>query len=160
MTYAAQTMRSTATSRVREKESREKAQSGISDRMNKQRWIIVIVAAVLFCLSELVPPWLYKCESGYGYPAGYPAGYHFIVKPPPPKAICISSDPLPAPLPAVFKDSIRLNVQRTILVFLTLGLLLVLKNRRTNLHLVFAFLALCISAVGLLFLGLMIRFGI
>ncbi|HEV7681982.1 MAG TPA: hypothetical protein VGO68_07665 [Pyrinomonadaceae bacterium] len=128
--------------------------------MNNQRWIILLAAAVLFCLSELMPPWIYRCESGYGHPAGYPAGYHFFLKPPPPQPICLSSDPLPAPLPAVFKNSLRVDAQRTVLISLTIGLLLVLRSPRTKAYVVTGVLALCVSALGLLFLGLMIFFEI
>jgi hypothetical protein len=124
--------------------------------MNNQRWTVLFLAAVLFCLSELMPPWIYRCESGHGYPAGY----HFFLKPPAPKAICISSDPLPAPLPAVFKNSLRLDAQRTVLISLTLGLLLVLRKPRTKPYVITGVLTLCVSAVSLLYLGLMIALGI
>jgi hypothetical protein len=115
-----------------------------------------MVTAAIFCLSEVIPPWLYKCDTGFGYPAGY----HFFRSPPEPKEVCISSDPLPAPPPTVLKNSARLNVQRSVLVVLTAGLLLVLRSVRSNLHAVAGFLALCVSVVGLMFLGLMIRLGI
>lgn len=116
-----------------------------------------MVAVAFFCVSEVIPPWLYRCDRGSW--DLYPAGYHFLVNPPAAKEVCISSDPLPGPLPDVLKNSKRLNVQRTILVFLTAGVLLLLKDGRTNLSGITGFLAVCISVVGLLFLGLMIRLG-
>jgi|SRR5882672_11653178 len=124
--------------------------------MNNKQWAVLMVAAAFFCLSEVMPPWLYRCDTGFGYPAGY----HFFVNQPAPKEVCISSNPLPAPLPAVLKNSARLNVQRIVLAVLTGGLLLVLRNVRSNLYAVAGFLVLCISVVGLMILGLMIRLGI
>ena len=124
--------------------------------MNTKQWTFLIVVVGLLCLSEVLPPWLYRCDRG----DGYPAGYHFFVKPPAAKAVCLSSDLLPAPLPTVLKNSARLNLQRLVLLVLMAGLLLVLRDRRTNLSSVTGLLALCISVVGLLFLGLMIRLGI
>jgi hypothetical protein len=98
-----------------------------------------------------LPPWLFGCEY-----SSYSAGYHFLTKPPAIERICPSSDPI-APPPTVLKDSDRLNWQRTILPLLTIGLLLVLDNRRTTLKLLIGFIALSIGIVGLMLFVLMVR---
>ena len=109
----------------------------------------------ILVLSELFPPWLYICENSM-----YPAGYHFLAKPPEIKAICPSSDPLPAPLPTVMENSRRLLVQRMIVIVLTAGLWLLLRSRRTSLSVLIGFLAICAGVVGLLYFVLMVRLGI
>ena len=127
--------------------------------VNNKQWTVLIGAVAFFCVSEVIPPWLFRCDWG-SWESLSPAGYHFLLKAPEAKAACTSSDPLPGPLPDVLKNSRRLNVQRTILVFLMAGLLLLLRDRRTNFSGITGLLAVCISIVGLLFLGLMIRLGI
>ena len=123
--------------------------------MNTKQWTVLLVAMAIFLLSELFPPWLYNCKG-----ATYPAGYYFLTKTPAIKAICPSSDPLPAPLPTVLEDSNRLLLQRMIVIALTLGLWLLLRTRRTNLSVLIGFLATCAGLVGLLFFALMVRMGI
>jgi len=126
--------------------------------MNNKQWTVLIVAAAFFCLSEVIPPWLHKCDLG-SWNSLDSAGYHYLMKPPAAK-VCMSSDPLPGPLSDVLKNSARLNVQRIVVGVLMAGLLLILRNRRTNLSAITGFLAVCIGVVGLLLLGLMIRLGI
>ena len=123
--------------------------------MNTKQWILVLVATATLVLSELFPPWLYKCDYLL-----YPAGYHFLTNPPDPEAICINSDPLPAPLPTVLKNSSRLLVQRMTVIVLTVGLWLLLRSRRTRLSVLIGFLATCAGGVGLLCFGLMVQLGI
>ena len=127
--------------------------------MNNKQWTVLIVAAAFFCLSEMIPPWLFRCNWG-SWKSLDPAGYHFLLKPPEAKKVCTGSDPLPGPLPDVLKNSTRLKVQRTILMFLMAGLLLLLRDRRTSFSGITGFLSVCIGVAGLLFLGLMIRLGI
>jgi hypothetical protein len=122
--------------------------------MRKRQWTVLGIAAGIFLLSAIFPPWLYTCES-----MSYSAGYHFFANPPEPKDICRSSNPLPAPPPTVLRNGDRQTVQAIIIITLSAGLLLLLRIPRTNLSLVLAVLIICIGAVALLCLGLMIQFG-
>ena len=122
--------------------------------MNAKQWTALVIAVILFSLSELFPPWQYICQ---GVP--HSAGYHFLSSPPDVKPICPSSDQI-APLPTVLKNSARLNVQRIVLTLIAVGFLLVLDNRRTSLHILIGFLTLCLSVVGLMYFALMVRLGI
>jgi len=122
--------------------------------VNRKQWSVLAFAAVVFSISALFPPWLYRCENGLFYSAGY----RFFAKPPEIKNICQSSDPLPAPPPPVLRNGNRQMVQGLIVIVLTTGLLLILRSPRTNLSVVLAVLIIGIGTVGLLYLGLMIQF--
>jgi hypothetical protein len=123
--------------------------------MNAKQWTILFVAVALFALSELVPPWLYRCESGLLYPAGY----SFVTKPPPIKDICPRSVPIP-PLPTVVSNPTRLNAQRAAIILFAVGFLLLMKNGRTKLGVVAASLVICAGVVGLLYFLFVIWAGL
>ena len=122
--------------------------------MNKAQWSILIAALVVLSASILFPPWLFRCESGFSYSAGY----HFVAQPPSSRSVCPSSTPLPAPLPSVVRNVSRQAVQIVVLILLALGLVLLLKTPRTNFSVVLAITIACGGVIGLLYLGLMIRF--
>jgi hypothetical protein len=124
--------------------------------MNKPQWIILASAMVIFALSVLFPPWLYRCEGGFSSSAGY----HFFSEPPAIMNVCPTSNPLPAPPPSVVRNGSRQGVQVIIVFILAAGLLLILQTPRTNLRVVIAVLIICTGVVGLWFLGLMIQFEI
>jgi hypothetical protein len=124
--------------------------------MNKAQWSILASTLVLLSASILFPPWLYKCEGGFSYSAGY----HFIAERPAITNVCPSSNPLPAPLPSVVKSGSRQAVQVIIVILLASGLLLLLNTARTNTTVVIAILIVCTGIIGLLFLGLMVQFEV
>jgi hypothetical protein len=111
---------------------------------------------VICSVSVLFPPWLYRCEGGFSYSAGY----HFFAEAPAIKNVCPTSDRLPAPPPSVVRNGSRQGVQGIIAIVLAAGLLLILRTPRTNLSVVIAVLIICTGVIGLLYLGLMIQFEI
>lgn len=123
--------------------------------MNTKQWSVLSLALIVFSLSELFPPWLYDCAGLLS-----PAGYHFLFKPPAVEPICFNSDPLPAATAIVIKNSVRLMVQRIILIALTAGIFLILMRRRTYLAGVLATFSICIGVVALSGFVLMIRLGL
>ena len=124
--------------------------------MNKPQWAVLTSAIAISLVSILLPPWLYRCEGSFSYSAGY----HFFAKPPEIKNVCISSNPLPAPPPTVVRNGNRQSVQGLVLMVLTAGIMLILKTPRTNFSVVLAVLIISIGIVGLMYLGLMIRFEV
>jgi len=123
--------------------------------MNKPQWAVLISAILIFVVSILFPPWLYRCEKW-----SYSGGYHFFAKPPDIKDVCPTSTPLPGPLPTVVRNGSRQGVQGIVLVVLTAGLALILKTPRTNFSVVLAVLIISMGLVGLMYLGLMIQFEV
>ncbi len=134
--------------------------------MNLIQRTILIIAVGIFSLSELFPPWLY--EDGWNS-AERSAGYHFILAPTPeiksyPEMKVIFSIPdkelfaAPDAAPikhgfSVRKDIARLYGQRFSIMFLMLGLLLILDDRKKLLKIIFGSIFVCI---GVGFLGLCI----
>jgi len=125
--------------------------------MNPLQRTVLIVAIILFSLSELFPPWLY--EDGWNS-AEQSAGYHFIFSPAPEvkpyaemKRLFSIPDDDPQHGFTVRKDLARLYGQRLSLLFLMLGLLLVLDGRKSSLK---AILGGSSLLVGLGFVGLYI----
>lgn len=117
--------------------------------MNKKQRIVLIVATLLFLISELVPPWQYE----YTYLTltnTCPANYGFITQPPNNPSYdllqerCMTSDPINNV--KTRKDTTRLNTQRIILVLFSLGLFLGLKERKNRLLL---FISAILLAAGL-----------
>lgn len=112
----------------------------------KQKQMMVILSAVaLFSLSELFPPFSYKDE----YSRQRSAGYHFFYNPP-------TTIKVPTEMSASYsttdeqfrhfrigRNRIRLFGQRLILLFVMLGLLLLLEERRSKLKTVFGVISLC-----------------
>ena len=103
--------------------------------MNAKQRRVLLLAVVLFSLSELFPPWLY--EDGWDS-AARSAGYHFIYGPEPEikpygemKKIFSIPDDEPQHGFTVRKDLGRLYGQRLTLLFFTIGLLLILNDRRS-----------------------------
>lgn len=127
--------------------------NSLNASMNAKQSIVLSVAAVVLLLSALFPPWLYHCEW-----RSFSAGYHFFVSPPRIDAICISSDPLPAPPPTVHLNVNRLVWQIIVVIVGGVGLFLILRTPRTTLSVVTAVFIIGIGAVGSMFLGLMIHF--
>lgn len=116
--------------------------------MNKKLWMVLVSAAVLFLLSELFPPWVY--EDGLTS-ARRSAGYHFVTTSPRvgspaeiKKAFDFPSEEPDRPI-SVFRDRTRLQAQRIIVLFSTLGLLLVLRYPRRRLSLIFGSASICIA---------------
>jgi hypothetical protein len=122
--------------------------------MNKAQWSILASALIILSAAILFPPWLYKCENGFSYSAGY----YFIAEPPATMNVCPSSNPLPAPLPSVVRNGDRQTVQVIVVIILASGLLLLLKTPKTNSSVVFAILIISTGIIGLLYLALMIKF--
>ena len=127
--------------------------------MNPKQRIVLIVAVLIFSLSELFPPWLY--EDGWNS-AEQSAGYHFIFGPAPEvkpytemKRIFSITDDDPQHGFTVRKDLARLYGQRLSLLFLMPGLLLVLDDRKSYFK---AILGRSSLAVGLGFAGLYILY--
>jgi hypothetical protein len=121
--------------------------------MNTKQWRILLVAVVLFSLSELFPPWQFEHESGF---RKCPAGYQFFYSPPVVtssgelNSLCrLSDEPDPKNFTA-HKNLYRLNWQRTIIIFLTVGLWLILFDRRSFLKSLFGGISLFIGVIGLL----------
>ena len=113
--------------------------------MNACQWGILIIAFVIFGLSELFPPWTYHCDKGFTHPAGYSWRNN------PPLAsdyICPTSDKIP-PIATVVKDSGRLFCQRTTILTVAAGLLLLMKRRRTKFSIAIAALVLFVALLSL-----------
>jgi ABC-type multidrug transport system fused ATPase/permease subunit len=116
--------------------------------MNKKQIILVLTAVILFGLSELFPPWYYK--DGWTS-AKRSAGYHFLFHRPAVKTpaemnkIFSLPDNGPSHHFSVGRDSIRLYGQRMILLFLMVGLLLMLEERRRFLKTLFGVISLCLG---------------
>jgi hypothetical protein len=124
--------------------------------MNMKQWIVLLAGVVLFLLSELCPPWVYT--DGITS-ARRSAGYHFLTASPEvdspaemKRVFSFANEEPDRPI-SISKDGARLNGQRVILLFSTLGLLLVLYDPRAKLRLIFGSLSLCI-ALGFLTLYL------
>ena len=123
--------------------------------MNRKQLIVLCTTIILLGLSELFPPWLY--EDGWTSEK-HSAGYHFITKEPERKPIRELKDvfTLPDNGPPrnvhVQRDVARIYGQRLTLLFLAIGLLLVLSNRRSSLRVALGGLSLIagVSALGLL----------
>ena len=127
---------------------------------------ILIIAVGIFSLSELFPPWLYEDNWNSNLRS---AGYHFILAPTPeiksyPEMKVIFSIPdkelfaAPDATPikhgfSVRKDVARLYGQRFSIMFLMLGFLLVLDDRKKLLKIMLGSILICI---GIGFLGLCI----
>jgi hypothetical protein len=121
---------------------------------------ILIVSVVLFCLSELFPPWLY--EDGWNSEERS-AGYHFILAQKPevrfyPEMRRIFSIPQNEPEHgfSIRKDTQSLYEQRFSITFLMLGLLLILDERKRLIRILFGSVFIFI---GVGFLGLVINFA-
>lgn len=123
--------------------------------MNPKQLTVLIVAVVLFLVSELFPPWLY--EDSWNS-AEKSAGYHFIFGPAPEikpysemKRIFSIPDEDPQHGFNTRKDFARLFGQRLSLLFITLGLFLMLDARKSHLKTILGGISLF---VGLGFVGL------
>lgn len=125
--------------------------------MNSKQWFVLSVAVGLFSLSELFPPWMYEDTWDSGERS---AGYHFILAPEPEvksqpemKKIYAIPDSEPPHNFTVRTDLIRLYGQRLTLLFLMVGFLIVLGERRSIPKIVFGGVFLL---VGIGFLALYI----
>ena len=127
--------------------------------MNSKQREVLIIAVLLFSLSELFPPWLYEDTLTS---IERSAGYHFIlssapeVKPyPEMRQIFLIPDGEPEHGFSVRKDLARLYGQRFIIFFLMLGFLLLLDDRKSFLRRGFAWASI---SIGVSFLGLYILY--
>jgi hypothetical protein len=121
--------------------------------LNTKQLSVLIIAVILFSLSELFPPWLY--ENGWDS-AKRSAGYHYYYSPPESK----SSEEMKKlfrlpeneslPFFSTQKDFLRLYSQRLSLLFLTTGLLLTLSCIRSFPKTLFGCLSICVGIVSLL----------
>ena len=110
----------------------------------------LLAGLTLFTLSELFPPWQYEYPT---FSTKRSAGYHFIFSPPRKssdemKEIFKGVDDFPPePYFTVRIDTLQLLFQRFVLVFLTLGLLVILKDRRSLVSAVLGGLLMCVGLV-------------
>ena len=124
-------------------------------KLSNRQSRVLLLGAALFALSELFPPWLY--EDGWTS-AERSAGYHFILGRGPEvkpyaemKKIFSIPDGDPEHGFTARQDLARLYGQRFIIIFSTVGLLLVFSERRSLAKEILGGASLC---VGLLFVGL------
>lgn len=123
--------------------------------MNPKQRKVLIVAIILLFLAELFPPWLYKNSQASSQ---YSAGYHFIFSPKPKvksndemrRMFSISSDAYPS-LFAVDKDLGRRYGQWLALFFLTIGLLVVLIEKKSYLKVFIGGFFICIGSAFLVY---------
>ncbi len=103
--------------------------------MNPKQRTVLIIAVILLFVIELFPPYLYEDSQTSRQ---YSAGYHFILSPKPNlksedemiKMFSISSNERPASF-TVQKDLGRRYGQWLALLFLTIGLLVFLMERKS-----------------------------
>lgn len=121
--------------------------------MNSKQLRVLLLGVLLFALSELFPPWQYK--DGWTS-AEQSAGYHFLYSPPEVKSddemkkiFSISDHEPVAHYIRVRIDKGRLFGQRIALVSLPLGLLLLLKERRSAIAFVLGGLLLLVGLASL-----------
>lgn len=113
----------------------------------------LVIAVILFSLSELFPPWLY--ENGWDS-AKRSAGYHYYTNPPEVKSsdemkkLFILPDNEPLHSFSTQKDFLRLYSQRFLLLFLTIGLILALSSKRSLSKMMLGGLFICAGTVFLL----------
>ncbi len=123
-------------------------------KLNTKQLAVLLAAVLLFSLSELSPPWLY--EDGWTS-AKRSAGYHFLYSPPAVKSdaemrrMFLLPENEPPHYFSVQRDLARLHGQRIAIPLLTIGLLLVLSDRRSYVKVVFGSASLC---VGFTFIAL------
>jgi hypothetical protein len=100
--------------------------------MNAKQRAVLILGIVLFTSSELFPPWLYVDDE---FSMKRSAGYHFRFSPPALKSPAEMRKlfPLSGRDIGVRLDNLRLYIQRIIITSLTIGLLLVWRERRPKL---------------------------
>ena len=124
--------------------------------MNKKQMIVLLSAVTLFGLSELFPPLSYKNE----YSNKRSAGYYFFYNPPTMIKVPNEMSDASSNRDEQFRyfrlgrDSIRLFGQRIMLLFLMLGLLLLLEERRSKLKSAFGVISLCLGFAVLGLYGL------
>ncbi len=118
----------------------------------KQRFVL-IVATILFLVSELFPPWRYE-YSYLTFTNTCPAPHRFITRPPAVpnyselQKLCTTSDPMENI--KTRKDMGRLNWQRTTLVFLAFGMFLAFNDRKS---IAVKVVAAIVLAIGLFLLA-------
>src|SRR5436309_14151598 len=117
--------------------------------LNTKQRIILLLGVAFFLLSELFPPWLYVDEYDS---AQRSVGYHFLYAPPLVKSsnemkeiFSIPADSSEEHLFRVKVDTFHLFAQRIIIVFLTGGLLLILKDRKSLIWVILGGVSLCIG---------------
>jgi hypothetical protein len=124
--------------------------------MNLPQRIIFILIIAVSTLSEMFPPWSYEdgCNS-----SERSAGYHFIFGAPPEvkpdaemKQIFSIPDNEPCHGFSVHIDWLRLYEQRFSMLFLMIGLLLVLDDRKKLFKILIGSISICL---GLFFLGVL-----
>jgi hypothetical protein len=121
--------------------------------MNPKQRKVLMVAIILLFLTELFPPWLYENSQTSSQ---YSAGYHFVLSPKPElktkdemkRIFSISSDEYPS-LFAVHKDLGRRYGQWLTLFFLTVGLLVVLIEKKSYLKIFIGGFFICIGSAFL-----------
>jgi hypothetical protein len=107
----------------------------IKTKMNSKQRTVLIIASILLFVTVLFPPWLYE---NLQTSAQYSAGYRFIFSPEPEvksegemrKIFSISSDEQRTSF-AVYRDWGRRYGQWLTLFFLTIGLLVLLIERKS-----------------------------
>jgi hypothetical protein len=116
--------------------------------MSPKQRTVLIAAAILFCLSELFPPWVYTDNMDSSHRSG---GYHLLTTQPAVKSqremnriFSYPEDEI-HPYFTASVDSLRLYAQRIAIPLLAIGLWLVFSQRRLLTKVVFASAAFCIG---------------